>query len=518
MDNRRSTLKNINEDNVGSILYTISDILKTIKQHIAIFLIILIGFMAAYSGYSVFMTVPMYRTSATFSITPLIVSDAKNGTSVYKFNYVSNFAQQMSDTFPYVVESDNLRQAIQYDLGKYINANISADPVVKSNIIQVNVESSSPDDSYEVMQSFLKVFPRISEYIIGDTRINIIYKTDKPTEPFNKYIFWTNLFTGMVAGLIVNLVIFYLWSLRVEIIHDKNDVTYQLNSHSISEFPHVTVKRNSKNKSGPSKITFSDSVFVEATRLARKRIISYMSEEDKVLAVTSTAKKEGKTTVAFSLAKVFADNGSRTLLIDMDFSNRALQGYLLKAPDKCHGITDYVAGETSYEDVIKHYRSRFDIAFAGNKNVKYIDPGFAEFFNKAREEYDYIIVDMPSCKLIPSAAAIADLCDNLLFVEKCNYSTISDIKSALKYVLYSKAKFIGFILNDYNPSGGGYGYGRYGYSRYGYSYGYRRYSYGYRKGYGYGYSQKYGKYSKYTSKYFEEPEKKNKDKEKDSKE
>ncbi|MBO4432883.1 MAG: AAA family ATPase, partial [Clostridia bacterium] len=467
MDNKKSHVKNINEDNVGSILYTVSDIVKTAKQHIAIFLIVLVGFMAAYSGYSIFMTTPMYRTTATFSITPLISSDSRNGTSVYKFNYVSTFAQQMSDTFPFVVESDNLRQAIQYDLGKIMNAEITADPVVKSNIIQVNVESNSPDDAYEVMQSFLKVFPRLSEYIIGDTRINIIYQTGKPTEPYNKYIFWSNLFTGAVAGLIVNIVIFYLWSLRVETIHDKNDVTYQLNSYSISEFPHVTVKRNSKNKTGPSKISFTDSVFVEATRLARKRILEDISEEDKVIAVTSTAKKEGKTTVAFSLAKVFADNGSRTLLIDMDLSNRALQGYLLKAPDQCHGITDYATGESKYEDVIKHYKTRFDIAFAGGKSVKYIDPAFAEFFKKAREEYDYIIVDMPSCKLIPSAAAIADLCDDLLFVEKCNHSTITDIKSALKYVLYSKAKFIGFILNDYNPSGGGYGYGRYGYSRYG---------------------------------------------------
>lgn len=503
MNKEKSNAGKITDENFGNIFYTLSDIVKTAKQHFIMFLTIMVVFMVAYSGYSIFMTTPMYRTSATFSITPLISSDSRNGTSVYKFNYVSTFAQQMSDTFPFVVESDNLRQAIQYDLGKYMNATITADPVVKSNIIQVNVESNSADDSYEVMQSFLKTFPRLSEYIIGDTRINIIYQTGKPTEPYNKYIFWRHLFTGAVAGLLVNLVVFYLWSLRVEIIHDKNDVTYQLNSQSISELPHVNVKRNSKNKSGPSKITFSDSVFVEATRLARKRIISAMGEKDKILAITSTAKKEGKTTVAFSLAKVFADNGNKTLLIDMDFSNRALQNYLLKAPDKCKGITDYVASHTDFEDVVKHYRNKFDIVFAGNKSVKYTNPGFAEFFNRARQEYDYIIVDMPSCKLIPSAAAIADLCDDLLFVEKCNYSTITDIKNALKYVLFSKAKFIGFILNDYTPTGGSYGYARYGYSRYGYSYGYRRYGYGYRKGYGYGYSQKYGKYS---SKYFDEPD------------
>ena len=175
-------------------------------------------------------------------------------------------------------------------------------------------------------------------------------------------------------------------------------------------------------------------------------------------------------------------------------------------------IAPEVAKKIKYKSIIlsnKEYNEKY------NNNDNNINKIKAIMHNKVlwkmvHEEnlnYDYIIVDMPSCKLIPSAAVIADLCDDLLFVEKCNHSTITDIKNALKYVLYSKAKFIGFILNDYNPSVTGYGYGRYGYSRYGYAGGYRRYSYGYRKGYGYGYSKRYGKYaSKYTSKYFEEPE------------
>ena len=471
------------------------------------FFAILIAFVTAYSSYNIFLVTPMYRSSATFSITPLISSDSRNGTSVYKFNYVSSFAQQISETFPYVIESENLRQSIQYDLGKPINATITADPVVKSNIIQVNVESNSPDDADEVLESFLKVFPKLSEYIIGDIRMNEIYRSEKPTEPFNKYSILSYLLTGTIAALIINAVVFYLWSLRVETIHDKNDVTYALNSHCISELPHVNIKRNSKSKNNLSKISFTDSVFIEAARSTRKRIQSIIGKDDKVIAITSTARHEGKTVTAFSVAKAFANNGHKTLLIDMNLSNRALQTYLLKAPESCIGISDYAVAGASFEDTVKHYKDNFDIVFAGNKSVKYSNAKFKTFFNTARESYDYIIVDMPSCKLIPSAAAVADLCDDLLFVEKCNYSTITDIKNALKYVLYSKARFIGFVLNDYTAASGGYGY-----SRYGYSGAYRRYGYGYRYSNRYGrygrYSKygKYGKYGKYSSKYFETPE------------
>ncbi len=502
MDNKADTI-NQNEDGLGSILYTITDILKTAKNHIVIFLLIMILFIGGYSGYTVYLTKPVYRSSATFSITPLISSDAKSGTSVYKFNYVSSFAQQMSETFPYVVESENLRQAVEYDLGRKMNARITADPVSKSNIVQVYFDSDSADDSYEVMKSFLKAFPHVSEYIIGDTRINVIYESKKPTEPYNKPSLLSSILIGAAAGLVASALIFYLWSLGIETIHDKNDITYKLNSRSISELPHVNIKRNSKNKSGLSKIAFTDSVFIESARSARKRIQSLISKDDKIIAITSTAKGEGKTVTAFALSKAFADNGHKTLLIDMDLLNRSLQGYLLKSPDSCVGISNYAVSDSSFESVIKHYKDNFDIVFAGNKNVKYSNAAFKKFFEEARGIYDYIIVDMPSCKLIPSAAAVADLCDDLLFVERCNYSTITDIKSALKYVLYSKARFIGFILNDYTSTSGAYGYyGRYG--RYGYSrYGYRRYGYGYRR-YGYG----YGYHNKYSSKYFEESAKK----------
>ncbi len=507
MSNRNNPVNNENSEGIGNIFYTFSDIFKTARKHFIVFIVIMLIFMCGYSGYSYFIAEPMYRSSATFSITPLISSDAKDGTSVYKFNYVSSFAQQMSETFPYVVESDNLRQAIQYDLGKGLNAKITAEPIVKSNIIQVNIDSNSPDDSFEVMESFLKTFPRLSEYIIGDTRINVIYKSEKPTAPYNKSAIWSSLFTGAAAGFIVSIIVFYLWSLRIETIHDKNDIIYQLNSHCISELPHVNIKRNSKTQSGLSKLSFTDSVFIEATRSARKHIQSLIAADDKAIAFTSTARHEGKTVTAFSIAKAFAGNGHKTLLIDMDLSTRALQRYLLKAPDSCVGISDYaVADNIDFANITKHYKDNFDIAFAGNKNVKYSNSRFKEFFEKAREKYDYIIVDMPSCRLIPSAAVIADLCDDLIFVEKCNNSTITDIKDALKYVLYSRAHFIGFILNDYTASAGGYDYGRYGYSRYGYLGGYRRYGYGYRRyGYGYGYRSR-----KYSSKYFEEPEKKDK--------
>ena len=505
MDNIKGDINNPAEDSFGNILYIISDILKIAKKHLVVFFLIMLVFMGAFFGYSVFFKKPMYRSSVTFSITPLISSDAKSGTSVYKFNYVSSFAEQMSETFPYVAQSDNLRQAIQYDLGKGMNASITAEPVLKSNIVQVYIDSNSPDDSYEVMKSFMKNFPRVSEYIIGDTRVNIIYESKKPTEPYNDTSVFTSIAMGAALGLIASIFVFYLWSLGVVTIRDKNDITYKLNSHLISELPHVNVKRNSKNKNGISKIAFTDSVFIEAARLTRKRIQALIGKEDKIIAITATARKEGKTVTAFSLSKAFADNGHKTLLIDMDFGERALQNYLLKAPNSCVGISDYAASNSSFESVIKHYKTNFDIAFAGNKNVKYSNTAFKKFFEQVREIYDYIIVDMPSCKIIPSAAAVADLCDDLLFVEKCDSSTVTDIKSALKYVLYSKARFIGFILNDYIQTSGGYGYGRYGYSRYGYLGGYRRYGYGYRR-YGYGYGYGYG--HKYRSKYFEEPEKK----------
>lgn len=465
----------------------VGDMLRLIKANFLIFVLIITVFTVGAFGYSVYSYEELYEATATFSITPLVVSDSTNGISVYKFNYTSSFASQMSETFPYIAQSGNLRDVIKNDLGGWINGSIEATAVTSTNVFQVTVKSSSAEDTVKIMDSFIKNFPKISEYIMGDTKLNVIYRSDVPTEPINSADNLRHTLYGTAFGLLINVVLFFILAINRETIRNKEDIATKLNSKCICEIPHVKQNRGSNTSKtkilhmGPKHPGYS-----EAIRTVKKRITALLSEGDKIIGVTSAIGKEGKTTIAFNLATAYSKSDAKVVLVDLDLFGRNLQRLLLKRPDEVNGISEYCKGDNDKIDsLVYNYKNKFDVVFAGSEKLKGNSVKLAEIMEELRERYDYVIVDMPACGLSSEVSAIADLCDDVFFTVRFDSTSLNNIKKALQYILYSKTKFLGFVINDcgFNSSNGYNYYGRYR------SYGYRRYGYynsSYRYGYGYG--------------------------------
>ena len=473
-----------NTTEYNDIFVVLSRVLKLAKRHIVKVICIVAAFAISFLAFSITSYTPIYKTNVTFSITPLVLSDSESGLSVYKFNYVYSFADQMNKTFPHIVSSDTLRDTISYDLGRPINGRIIAEPISGSNIFKVTVTSSSPTDANDIMQSFIKCYPNIAEHIIGDTRIKVIHSSGIPTQPYNSPSHVLHVAFGMLAGLLVSFVIFYIMATYSQTIKDKNDINIKLNSHYICEIPHINIKRSSTAKSSLLKMSSKLPEFSEAMRVLKKRVTALLRENEKIIAITSTTIGEGKTTLSYNLAQVLANGNSKTLLIDMNLFNKTLQNVLLKEPEKCLGLSDVAVKNIDLKKAICNISENFDILFAGSSECRYNNKNIAEIFKTVKEEYDYIIVDMPPSGIIPDVALITDLCDNIIFTVKADDTGINKIKRALQYILYSKARLIGFVINSHN-TGSSYGYG-------GYTSGY-----GYRSRYRYRSHYRYGRYSSY---------------------
>ena len=141
--NSHSTNDEMTENPNENLIITFFNMLKLMKQHILTVVLTVIVCAALALGFSLISYKPVYKTSVTFSITPLVLSDSSSGLSVYKFNYVFSFAAQMNETFPHIVESDVLKESIIYDLGRDFNGKITAEPITGSNIFQVYVQTDS---------------------------------------------------------------------------------------------------------------------------------------------------------------------------------------------------------------------------------------------------------------------------------------------------------------------------------------------------------------------------------------
>ncbi len=452
----------------GDLIETVVDMLKLIKQYWVVFVVVIAVFATGAFGYSYYCYEELYEVDATFSITPLVAADSGNSVSAYTFNYTASFSDQLAATFPYIAQSGNLRDVIASDLGGHINGSISAEAVTNTNVFKVTVMSSSPDDAVNIMKSFIENFPKISNYIIGDTRLNIIYESERPEKPVNSPDHFRHTMYGVIFGLLLNIVFFFALALNKETVKTKADIIQKLNGKCICEVPLVDEKHGGNSKNSLIRMGIKRPAFTESMRALKKRVVAGISEDDKIIGITSSKANEGKTTIAYNLAQVMVTGGAKVLLVDLNLKNTDLQCFMLKDPKIKNGISDYLNDKVSIRDTVYNYKKDFDIIFSGHEIQKPDSLKISNLLEKLKADYDYILIDMPSCISGADVTMLSDMCDDLLFTISYDKTSVKDVKNSFRNILYSKARFLGFILNGSSQSSSGYyhSYGKYAGYRY----------------------------------------------------
>ncbi len=245
---------------------------------------------------------------------------------------------------------------------------------------------------------------------------------------------------------------------------------------------------------------YPKSIQAETFRLLRTKI-EFMTSQKKspIVMVTSSVSGEGKTFCALNIASVFGISGKKTILLGFDLRKLGLSKHI--GAEKNVGLSNYIVGKSSLDDVIMHIASNFDVITGGaippNPSELIASDKVRELFEILRQNYDMIIVDTPPMGVVSDAMQMLQYVDALVFVVRQDYTEKDTLRFTLDTLREDGFKNVALILNDVNninsryiSSGYGYGYGyRYGYGkkRYGYGYGYG--------GYGYGkYGKKYGSY------------------------
>lgn len=428
---------------------------------------------------------PRYRSQVRFTITPLVASDATNGASVYSFNYNPTLATQMATTFPHIINSGIMSDIITADLRRPFDGRVSAAAVTDTNIFEVTVTSTSPRDAYDLLQSIIKNYPSVAEYVVGDTQMKVIEGSEPviATEPYNTGEYYDYVLMFAIIGLMIGIGIAAIDAYTRRIVTGKRDIEAYFNSKCMCEIPSVAKKRTSNAANAILKLSPTLSGFSESIRVLKQRVHLHLTRKNtKIVGITSAIAGEGKTTVAYNLAKTLSGGDGRVLLIDMDLHNRSIQNILNRKQEVSDaGITDVVAGKIGIDDVINSVSDTFDVLFAGEENIKFKKNRFQPIFDYLREQYDYIVVDMSTCGVVSETVSVADLCDEVMFVVRANAVSPEKVRDALHDMAFSDVRVMGFVINCAEIGSGDSGYkyyGRYGKRRYGYGYGYGYSHYG----------------------------------------
>ena len=187
----------------------------------------------------------------------------------------------------------------------------------------------------------------------------------------------------------------------------------------------------------------------------------------KVIAVTSVAPSEGKSTTATNVAWAFAHAGYKTLLIDADIRNSVMPG-IFKSREKITGLTDYLAGtqdlshglcETNVENLFVIQSG----AVSPNPTALLQSENFGVMIETLRKYFDYIIVDTAPIGVVIDAAIIVQKCDASILVVEAGVAKRREVQKAKNQLEHTGTPFLGVVLNKFDVQREKYGsYGGYG--------------------------------------------------------
>jgi len=234
----------------------------------------------------------------------------------------------------------------------------------------------------------------------------------------------------------------------------------------------------------------ANSVITESFRTLRSNLefMHQISNEKKIIAITSTISGEGKTFIAINLGGVFSLSGKRVILIDLDLRKPKVHLTFKSTNEK--GLSTILIGKDRYQDcIIETEFDNFNIITSGppppNPAELANSDNFDLLLEQLKTEYDVIIIDTPPIGIVSDAIFSFKRADLPIYVTRANYSKRNFINNINYIREHKNIKNISIVLNavEIMSSKYGYGYKGYGYGQYGYGYGfgYGYYSYGHEK-------------------------------------
>ncbi len=209
-----------------------------------------------------------------------------------------------------------------------------------------------------------------------------------------------------------------------------------------------TVPKINSGSSNPKSVLIGK----EAFRGLRTNIRFALSEQPRLMAITSSAPGEGKSTIAVNLALTLAEQGSRVLLIDADL--RRPQVHRILGVERIPGLADVLMGqaELGHAIVDSPVHPGLSVLPGGSATGSPAElVGGDAFMNMVlglREEFDTVIVDTSPVLAVTDAALVGTVADGTIVVVRANQTDQGALSKCVEQLRRVNANLVGIVLND----------------------------------------------------------------------
>ena len=445
---------------------------------------------------------PLYEASAVFYVnnSALSIGDAslsiESGDISASKSLVNTYIVILKDRVTLVDILDYAGIKMHYS---QLEDMIEAEPLNETEVFKVVVTCNDPKDAEKLANAIAYILPKRIASIIDGSSVKIVSDAITPVRPSSPN-YTMSAIIGFMLGFVLSagaVVLRVMLDTTVRLQEDINqscrypvlvsvpDMTGQNKSGSSyayeKSYAHskkgkyaVTKQLTKRAIMGPD-ISFAAS---EAYKLLRTKLQFSFSDENncRVIGLSSALSGEGKSLTSVNLAFALSQLKKRVILIDCDMRRPTLAEKLgiLKQP----GLSSYLTRQCSLDELIqqcgiKDNETAFHVITAGQNPPNPIELLSSErmknLLESMREEYDYVILDLPPVGEVSDAMAVAKQTDGILLIVRQNFCERGVLREAVQQFEFVNAKILGVVFNCTSERGGK-GYYKSYYKKYGYGY------------------------------------------------
>jgi capsular exopolysaccharide synthesis family protein len=371
-------------------------------------------------------------------------------------------AQVTARTYSDVLSSPNIAGLVARRIGngvtrRDVESDVSVAPVAETQLLQITAEAGDPARAKQLADTYAAVFIGYARRALASTTRAQVTLADPaplvrdPSRP--KPLLYVLLACLLAVPL----------GIAAALLRERLDSRLGSPDEIEERFPLRVIARVPRRGRSDA----SRAVFNESFRLLRTGLrFASPDGELRMLAVTSGAEGEGKTTTSYNLARAAQETGQHVLLVEGDvYRARLLELLELTGAREgsSTGLTGYLAGACSLDEAIRPVEDGLDVLPAGP-----MPPSFSALLEGQRglglmtalaSRADLIIIDCPPLAPRADAAIFAGRVDGVVLVVDLTKTTNHRLRGAMRQLQSVSANILGCVVNrDTTMQGSQYSY------------------------------------------------------------
>ncbi|MEC4813703.1 MAG: polysaccharide biosynthesis tyrosine autokinase [Scytonema sp. PMC 1069.18] len=285
---------------------------------------------------------------------------------------------------------------------------------------------------------------------------SIVSKAQAPEEPISSPI--VAYISATLLGILASIAAVYFLEANDKSIKNSDEAQEIIGLPLLGVIPFFGKSKTSiRNNQDPGPYTHllivrdtPRSPISEAFRMLRANLKFVRADRDlKVIVVTSSVPREGKSTVAANLALAMAQMERRVLLVDADLHHPVQ--HLIWELNNSHGLSDVIVGHTDISTAIKGVMNNLHVLTSGavsfNPASLLDSKRMASLVDKVGVTYDSVIIDAPSLTVGADAVTLGQMADGVLLVVRPGIVDSINATFAKKVLEKSRHNVLGQVIN-----------------------------------------------------------------------